>query len=393
MAVTGFRRPGNRWSRLDGVDLLRGLAILFVLMNHVNMQLLGAKVPYTRGLPAQLISSLVWNGQFGVQIFFAVSGFLITSTSLRRWGSLSRVNIREFYQLRFARIAPLLLLLLAVLSGLHLAHVERFVVSPKTGGLGRALLAALTFHINLLEARRGYLPPSWDILWSLSVEETFYLFFPLVCRLFRRTRFLLIPLFVFVILGPFARARAFNPNPVWREYSYLGGMDAIALGCLTAILVANYRFPKVVLKLLTAIGAVLLIFSLGFSIRAYTWGLGRNGLNMTILAVGACLVIVAAAQTQWRAPVLLMPLLKLGQRSYEVYLTHGFVVVGLFSLFVAAGKPMNAVIVLFLAVIVLAGALGMIVARVYTEPINRWLRRRWGDGPEKLGSVVEVNSI
>jgi uncharacterized membrane protein len=46
------------WTRLDGVDLLRGLAIFFVLMNHVNMRLFLAKVPYTHGLPKQLVSSL-----------------------------------------------------------------------------------------------------------------------------------------------------------------------------------------------------------------------------------------------------------------------------------------------------------------------------------------------
>ncbi|MGC1523736.1 MAG: acyltransferase family protein, partial [Steroidobacteraceae bacterium] len=68
------------WARLDGVDILRGLAILFVLMNHVNMRLFLAKIPYAQGLPSQLVSSLVWNGQYGVQMFFAVSGFLITST-------------------------------------------------------------------------------------------------------------------------------------------------------------------------------------------------------------------------------------------------------------------------------------------------------------------------
>src|ERR1700728_5043144 len=94
----------HSWGRLDGVDILRGLAILFVLMNHVNIRLFLAKIPYTQGLPSQLVSSLVWNGQYGVQMFFAVSGFLITSTSLRRWGPLSRVSVRDFYALRFARI-------------------------------------------------------------------------------------------------------------------------------------------------------------------------------------------------------------------------------------------------------------------------------------------------
>ncbi|RSL16193.1 peptidoglycan/LPS O-acetylase OafA/YrhL [Edaphobacter aggregans] len=389
MTSTEFTRPTPSWPRLDGVDLLRGLAIFFVLMNHVNMRLLSAKVPYTRGLPPQLVSSLVWNGQFGVQIFFAVSGFLITSTTLRRWGSLSRVNVREFYQLRFARIAPLLLGLLVILSILHLAHIKDFVVNQKVGGLGRALLAAFTFHINLLEARRGYLPAGWDIMWSLSVEEMFYLFFPLACFLFRRGRFLVIPLLMFVVLGPFARSRAFNPNPVWREYSYLGGMDAIALGCLTALFVARRHLTPKFLWALGILGTALLVFSLGFSIRAYTWGLGRNGLNMTILAAGACMVIAAVAQTQWQAPRILTPFLQMGRRSYEVYLTHIFVVLGFFSLFVAANKPMKAVPVLFVIVILIAGLLGELVARVYSEPINRWLRVRWGDGPRRLGSVIE----
>ena len=389
MASTETTKPARSWSRLDGVDILSGLAIFFVLMNHVNMRLRGAHVPYTKGLPDQLVDSLVWNGQQGVQIFFAVSGFLITSTAIRRWGSLGRVNIREFYQLRFARIAPLLLLLLAVLSVLHLARISGFIVSPETGGLGRALLAALTFHINLLEAQRGYLPVNWDILWSLSVEETFYLVFPIACLVFRRVRFLLVPLLAFVALGPFARSYAFNHNGVWREYSYLGGMDAIALGCLTAIFVAQCRFSRRVLIVLASLGIAVLIFTLAFSDLLSKWGLERNGLSMSFLAIGACMVIAAAAQSKWDAPRIFKPLLGLGQHSYEIYLTHGFIVLSLFNLFVAAGKPMMAVPILFAVVIVLAALLGMLVARGYSEPVNRWLRNRWGDGPGHLGSVVE----
>lgn len=382
------------WKRLDGVDLLRGVSILFVLMNHVNMRLLGAKVPYTRGLPHQLVSSLVWNGQFGVQIFFVVSGFLITSTILRRWGSLSSVSVRDFYLLRFARIAPLLLLLLAVLSGLHFAHLKDFVVATKTGGLGRALIAALTFRVNLLEARRGYLPGNWDVLWSLSVEEMFYLFFPLLCRLIGRGKLLVVLLLAFVVVGPFGRTVLTHGNQVWQEYSYLGGMDAIALGCLTALLVSRTRFYRLQLWALGSAGTALLIFSLGFSIRAYLWGLGRNGLNMTILAVGTCMLIAVAAQTQWRSPRILSPLVKLGQRSYEVYLTHMFVVFALFSLFVKIGKPIHAVPVLFLTVIVIAGLLGDAVARFFSDPMNRRLRKRFGKGADKLGSVVDTeNSV
>jgi peptidoglycan/LPS O-acetylase OafA/YrhL len=130
-------------------------------MNHVNMRLLGAKVPYTKGLPAQLTYTFVWNGQFAVQMFFVISGYLITSTSIRRWKGPETLKIKSFYLLRFARIAPLMILLLLILNALHLAHVPGYVVSQKAGGLGGALLAALTFQIGYLEATRDRLPGNY----------------------------------------------------------------------------------------------------------------------------------------------------------------------------------------------------------------------------------------
>lgn len=379
--------PSRSWARLDGVDILRGLAIFFVLMNHVNMRLLIAKVPYTEGLPDQLVSSLVWNGQPGVQIFFAISGFLITSMTLRRWGPLARVSVRDFYLMRFARIAPLLLLLLGVLSILHFAHFEDYVISAKTGGLSRALVAALAFHVNVLEARRGYLPGNWDVLWSLSVEEMFYLFFPLLSRLLGRGKLLVALLLGSVALGPFARTTFAHGSEIWREYSYLGGMDAIALGCLTALLMSRLRVSRSALWTLGTLGTGLLIFCLCFSIRAESWGLGRSGLDMTVLAIGTCMIIAVAATTQWKSPRVLSPLLRLGQHSYEVYLTHMFVVFLLFRFFLAAGKRMSFVPTLFVMVIVVAGLLGEVVARSYSEPLNRLIRERWGHGVERVGLI------
>jgi peptidoglycan/LPS O-acetylase OafA/YrhL len=378
MSSMAANNPGVSLTRLDGVDVLRALAIFFVLMNHVNMRLLIAKVPYTSGLPEQLVSSLVWNGQPGVQIFFAVSGFLITSTALRRWGSLSGVSLRGFYLMRFARIAPLLIVLLAVLSLLHFLRFDDFVISSKTGGLGRALLAALTFHVNVLEARRGYLPGNWDVLWSLSVEEMFYLFFPIMARLFGRGKLFVVILLGFVLLGPFARVVFPHGNEVWREYSYLGGMDAIALGCLTALLVARICFSRLMLWSLGSLGTALLIFILCFSNQAESMRLTHCGLDMSFLAVGACLVIAAVAQTEWQSPRALSLFLNLGRRSYEIYLTHMFVVFAMFRLFVLIGKPMRAVAALFLGVIVIAALCGELVARFFSEPMNQLIRARWG---------------
>jgi peptidoglycan/LPS O-acetylase OafA/YrhL len=216
----------------------------------------------------------------------------------------------------------------------------------------------------------------------------FYLFFPLAARLLRK-QWLLVPLLaLFVIAGPFARMKVFNPNPVWREYSYLGGMDAIALGCLTAMFLSDKRLSRAGIYFCGAVGSALLIFSLGFSIQGYKWGLGRNGLNFTILAVGVCLLIAAASQSSWRSPRVLSPLLIFGQRSYEIYLTHMFAVLALFAAFVHFGKPLRGVPVLFISAILAAGALGWGVSVLYAEPMNRFIRRRSGTDKASLGAAV-----
>jgi peptidoglycan/LPS O-acetylase OafA/YrhL len=266
------------------------------------------------------------------------------------------------------------------------------VVSAKTGGLSRALLAAVTFHVNVLEARRGYLPGNWDILWSLSVEEVFYVFFPVVARIFGRGKLFVGVLLGFVALGPFARTVFTHGNEVWKEYSYLGGMDAIALGCLTALVVSRIRLSRIALWVLWAMGVALLVFSLCFSMTGDAWGLERSGLDMTVVAVGTCLVIAAVAQSEWKAPRIFGPLLRLGERSYEVYLTHMFVVFGVFGIFVWAGKPMWCVPWLFIGVIVVAGLLGEVVARFYSEPLNRAIRERFnaGGGSSGVGEVRDL---
>lgn len=348
--------------RVDSIDLLRGLAIFFVLMLHVNIRLRLNHVPWAQNLPRWFVDPLVWNGQRGVQMFFAVSGFLITSNTLKRWGSPGSVNIPAFYRLRFARIAPLLLAVLGILTALHLAGVSDYVIRPERSTLGRALLAALTFHVNWLEAHHGYLPGNWDVMWSLSVEEMFYLFFPLVCRI--AGRWLPALLLVFVAMGPFARTVWSGGNEVWSEYSYLGGMDAIALGCLTALV--GSRLPK-------WLGACMGAAVLGVSLLAWrqTLWFGTHGLDMTLIAVGTCLVMTAR---DWQAPLLLRPLLKLGQRSYEVYLTHMFVVFSVLGWFLRAGKPGWGIVVFFVSVPILAGLLGEAVGRWFSDPANLWLR-------------------
>jgi peptidoglycan/LPS O-acetylase OafA/YrhL len=200
---------------------------------------------------------------------------------------------------------------------------------------------------------------------------------------------LIVLLLAFVVLGPFGRSVLTHGNPVWREYSYLGGMDAIAMGCLTAIALHGRRLSRERLWLLGGVGGALLVFCLAFSRTAYAWIPERTGLYMSVVGIGAAMLIAVAAQTGWRSSRFLSPLLLAGQRSYEIYLTHMFVVIALDGVFVATGKAMWAVPLFFIGVLVIAGLLGEAVGRFYSEPMNRWLRGRWNDGAARMGSVLE----
>jgi hypothetical protein len=100
----------------------------------------------------------------------------------------------------------------------------------------------------------------------------------------------------------------------------LGGMDSIALGCLTASASSRIPIVRIRIRVLGGLGTALILFILGLSSQAEAWGLGRSGLDMTILAIGSCMVIAAAAQARWKSPRIVIPLITLGRRSYEVYL-------------------------------------------------------------------------
>jgi peptidoglycan/LPS O-acetylase OafA/YrhL len=172
-------RPGLR--RDYRIDVLRGLAILSVLLLHFHFAYNLLKSPMALLLPKPYLVNLVWNGNYGVTVFFVISGYLITSTSLKRFGSLGGISARSFYAFRFARIVPCLLLVLAIITGLALANVPAFG-DTRNVSIWLADLSVLTFWHNVMMVKYGYFNYCLDVFWSLSVEEAFYLGFPLLCR-------------------------------------------------------------------------------------------------------------------------------------------------------------------------------------------------------------------
>jgi len=402
--------------RVPGIDLLRGLCIVAVVLHHINL-----RIHFRDSSLGQMIGPaanrvLFWNGYYGVRMFFVISGFLITTWSLKRWGSLSRLRRRQFYRMRFARIVPCLAALLVLLSVLDRMGVPRFTINTQHTSLGRALLAALTFHVNWLESRTGYLPAAWDVLWSLSVEEVFYVFFPLLCTMLRKPP-LLIGLFsCFVIAGPFARVQ--THNELWADYGYLSCMDGIALGCLAAMLAAKVRFNhKLNLALRTA-GIALVLLITVFRGTAARLAFYKVGLDVTTLQVGVALLLIVLQQSfAARAMPDHSPLLSsnvrttsvamlrslgsalfwsggflrwFGRNSYEVYLTHMLVVWPMVGLFFHFHQSLNTAVLWFLAITAFTGIAGHVLARSYSDPLNRRLRRGlWQATPKSAVAAAE----
>ncbi len=372
--------------RLDGIDVLRGLSILAVILLHIWIRFALAGVRLAAHWPRELSRLVFFNGGNGVTTFFAVSGFLITFTSLRRFGSLRDLRPGIFYRIRFARIMPLLLLLLAVLSILHLAHAEAFRINPKFFTLPRALVAALTFHLNWLEAARNkYLPACWTVLWSLSIEEMFYLFFPLISlalfRAGRAGRWLWITLaLTFFALGPFARV-VWARTDLQAENSYLAGMASIALGCLTALIVdhlSRRSMRAAWLRVIEIVGwAGILLIALWPTWDHLLRPLGKSGTDDSLLAFSVCLVMAAVTLRRRRGSRWSAPLRWFGRHSYELYLSHEFVVIAGIASFTRLfphGASRGIIAAFVCATVLAATPLAWALARWFSEPMNRKLR-------------------
>ena len=362
--------------RNPGIDLLRGLSILLVVVHHVGLRIPLRQSALAAFLPKGFLNTLIYNGYEAVFIFFVISGFLITSNSLARWGRLPAVDLRAFYARRAARILPSLVLLVGVLSLLHLAGARDYVISRPGQSLPGAIGSALGLHLNWYEGHTGYLPGNWDVLWSLSIEEVFYLGFPVVCLGLRRARLLVPALLLLALSLPASRA-ALAGNEVWQEKAYLPGMAGIAMGVLAALAADRFRprgpWPA---WLLGGAGAAGLIAVLGFENRL--WPLLGNGciLLLTLSAAGLVLAF------HWLASLHLLPappgtgwLRSFGRWSYEIYLTHMFVVWPVVHLFRATGAVLRWGFLWYVPAVAASWLLGRLVAQYLSLPAERWLRR------------------
>ena len=376
---------GQRNSR---IDTIRGVSILLVLFHHFVIAYRLDDTTLARFVGWDALRAIARNGNYGVTMFFVVSGFLITSNVRRRWGELRHVGVRSFYGLRIARILPCLVLLLLIVDVLALAGFRLFQNGPPSGSTTGLVsywlshLAALTSWMNVLIGRDGWFNYPLGVLWSLSIEEVFYVSFPLVCIVLRTEARLAAFWAAFIVAGPFWRLTYQSDEGGWL-YSYFACFDGIALGCCTALLAERIDLSGRAARM-SAIAVAVGMAGL-YLVKPIA---DTNTFGVSAIAAGTGFLLLVAGSRQGRPEPKFGIVPWFGRLSYELYLFHLVVLGGMRTIWPARAVPGDHKLLLMAAYFAGSALLAVLVARLYSEPLNQKLRLRLAVPPfEAQGQV------
>jgi len=298
--------------RIPGLDFMRAVAVLLVLAYHAGI------------LPSHWPDLNI--GGTGVEIFFVLSGFLITWLLLTEIDASGRISLRAFYQRRFARLMPIFYAyVLAGMAALALQHKPM-----PWGAIGASVAYVLNYYQGLTGAPTHYLSHCW----SLAVEEQFYVLWPFLLLLLVRQSWRLdksIALMI-VCIGLY-RAALHWSGMASDAYLYRGldtRGDHLLFGCLLAVVLrqasARAWFERLAERgpWLALLLATLLCASSAFNVNLdYRYTVGYV-INPSLIAVLLPLVIIMAQQNRLAVARLInaSAVIKMGQASYGIYLFH-----------------------------------------------------------------------
>ena len=283
----------NSGSRIPSLDGLRAISITLVLLGHLGR---------TRNFPTQL-TFLEYGAGFGVHIFFVISGFLITTLLLNEHAKTGTISVKEFYRRRALRILP------AAYTYLLVMTIAGWSFLP-----ARDIVVCYAYISN-------YFKVPWLLghLWSLSIEEQFYLIWPFAMLCFFSKRKLMAA--GTIIMAPVLRAVFYHVG--WKDIDFYFPTvaDAMGTGCLLAIVRPSLdRYERWLLSPWFGLVPIITISMLAVEVpQRRIYSLFYSAFGLTVMHTGIALCVDHAIRKQywvlnWR------PVVWVGVISYSLYL-------------------------------------------------------------------------
>jgi peptidoglycan/LPS O-acetylase OafA/YrhL len=351
---------------IPALDGLRAVAFILVFLGHAGFE---------RYVP----------GGFGVTVFFFLSGYLITTLLRIESGKTGTISLKNFYIRRCRRILPPMYITLG------LAYALGYLGFLATQGTLRGAFAAVFYYANYLDllSNKTYLPSGMGLVWSLMIEEHFYLLFPLTYFIFLRKRWdrqrqtyillilcgialfwrcLLVTIFHVPILPGSAGSSG------WTYIATDARFDAILWGCILAIASNPWLHDAGNEPMLERHKGVLALSGLALIFFTLVW---RNGFfretvrySLQSAALYPVFFYCIAARSSWVARLLdLKALREIGNLSYAMYLIH-YLLLQSIGRYVHLGRFAVGVIAFGLSL-----GYAMLMRTLVEDPIRKMVRR------------------
>jgi peptidoglycan/LPS O-acetylase OafA/YrhL len=348
---------------IPSLNGFRAVSILIVILSHAGF-------------------SYIVPGGLGVTIFFFLSGYLITTLLIQEQNQYNKINIIKFYLRRFFRLAPALFLTICIAYSLVFLHF----LPGKATFLG--FLAQLFYFYNYYALFfDGYsnVPRGTSILWSLAVEEHFYILYPILFSVlavkldYKKIGLFFIFLCLIILFWRYYLTLAPNFDPDRTYYATDARLDSILFGCILAVL-KNPMKDEVKDSAMRSFDWLLLIASIGLILSSVlVRGVQfRESLRYSIQGIALIPIFyfgIIKSKSLLYKTLNLKPLQKLGELSYSVYLIH-FILINAILFYTSEVEIILSPLVIFFITILMSIIYAIFIDR-FVEPYFRVLRKKF----------------
>ncbi|UXR78924.1 MULTISPECIES: acyltransferase family protein [unclassified Staphylococcus] len=365
---------------LPGLDGLRAISVIGIIIYHLNVQWLSG-------------------GFLGVDTFFVISGYLITSLLLFEYENYGRIDLVSFWLKRFKRLIPAMLFVV-LFSVIYVVLFEAEILKEIKGDAVAALIYISNwwYIFQDIDYFDQFKPMPLKHLWSLAVEEQFYIFYPLVLwaflKIFKNKKWVLMTFFVISIFSAFWMFYLSMPDAN-NSRTYFGTdtrLQTLLLGVIFAFIWPAFKLKanpaKASRMFIDTLGsiAIVALLALFATVNEQQFWLYQGG----FYAISLLTLIIIASVVQPKglvAKAMGNPLfLYIGKRSYSLYLWHFVIITFVHKNFVAGQYPSY----VYIIDVVLTIMMAEISYRYIETPFRRYGIRAFYMKEARLLSLVRT---